>query len=302
MRWRGRRQSENVEDRRGQRAALPGMGGRGPSLLPLVMRLTRSRGGWVILVAGAAFLWLSGADLGSLLGLSTAPAPQQAQQGALRESAAEREQVAFISVVLADTEDTWGALFAAAGRRYAEPQLVLFRDATPSACGLGQSAMGPFYCPADRKVYLDLAFFDELAQRFGAPGDFAQAYVLAHEVGHHVQTLLGTSARNHAARERASPAEANRLSVRLELQADCYAGVWAHHAQRSRDILEAGDVDEALGAASAVGDDRLQHQAQGRVTPDSFTHGTSEQRVRWFRAGFEHGSLERCDTFSAARL
>ncbi|MGE0487136.1 MAG: neutral zinc metallopeptidase [Gammaproteobacteria bacterium] len=302
MRWRGNRQSDNVEDRRGQRTAMSGLGGRGPSLLPLVMRLTRSRGGWVVLIAGAALLWLSGADLGTVLRLATGTAPPAVQQGRVQESAAERERVAFMSVVLADTEDTWAALFQATGQRYAEPQLVLFRDATPSACGLGQSAMGPFYCPADRKVYLDLAFFDELARRFGAPGDFAQAYVLAHEVGHHVQTLLGISARNHAARERASAAEANRLSVRQELQADCYAGVWAHHAQRARDILERGDVEEALGAATAIGDDRLQRQAQGRVTPDSFTHGTSEQRVRWFRTGLEHGSLERCDTFAAAQL
>ncbi len=301
MRWRDRRRSANVEDRRGRRRSMAALGGRGPSLLPLVMRLTRSRGGWMILLCGAALLYLSGADLGTLLGLAGGPAPG-ARPVPVSESAAEREQVEFLSVVLADTEDTWQALFAASGQRYAEPRLVLFRDATQSACGLGQSAMGPFYCPADQKVYLDLAFFDELARRFGAPGDFAQAYVLAHEVGHHVQTLLGISARNHAARQQASAVEANRLSVRQELQADCLAGVWAHHADRARNILEQGDVEEALGAASAIGDDRLQRQAQGRVVPDSFTHGSSAQRVRWFRVGLEHGSLARCDTFGAARL
>ncbi|MEQ8660570.1 MAG: neutral zinc metallopeptidase, partial [Gammaproteobacteria bacterium] len=301
MRWRGGRRSDNVEDRRGQRAGLPALGRGGPSLLPLVLRLTRSRGGWLVLLAGAAFVLLSGADLGTLLGLVTGSAPPAREQP-LTESAAERERLEFMAVVLGDTEDTWQALFAAAGQRYQEPRLVVFRDATRSACGLGQSAMGPFYCPADQNVYIDLAFFDELAQRFGAPGDFAQAYVLAHEVGHHVQTLLGISARNHAARQRASAAEANRLSVRQELQADCFAGVWAHHANRARSILEQGDVEEALGAASAIGDDRLQREVQGQVVPDSFTHGTSAQRVRWFRTGLDHGTLARCDTFSAATL
>ena len=300
MRWRGRRQSGNVEDRRGQRLS-PAFGRGGPSLLPLVMRLTRSRGGWLILVAGAAFLWLSGADIGALLGLSSPNAPQ-VSEGPVQQDVAERELVEFMSVVLADTEETWQEIFTAGGQRYAEPRLVLFRGATNSACGLGQSAMGPFYCPLDKQVYVDLSFFAELHQRFGAPGDFAQAYVLAHEVGHHVQTLLGISARNHAARERAGQTEANQLSVRQELQADCLAGIWAHHAGRSRALLEEGDIDEALGAASAIGDDRLQRQTQGQVVPDSFTHGTSAQRVRWFRVGFEQGSFEACDTFAAKTL
>jgi predicted metalloprotease len=207
-----------------------------------------------------------------------------------------------MATVLADTEDTWALLLAKGPSPYVEPKLVLYRDSTRSACGLGQSAMGPFYCPADKKIYLDLSFFEELSRRYGAPGDFAQAYVLAHEVGHHVQTLLGISARNQAARQRASEVEANRLSVRQELQADCFAGLWANHADRARQILETGDVEEALAAATAIGDDTLQRQAQGRVTPDSFTHGSAEQRLRWFTVGLEQGSLNSCDTFNTDRL
>jgi hypothetical protein len=203
----------------------------------------------------------------------------------------------FVSVVLADTEDTWSALFAQAGSRYQPPKLVLFSQVVRSACGMAQSAMGPFYCPPDQAVYIDLDFYRELRDRFGAPGDFAQAYVIAHEVGHHVQTLLGTSEQVRAAQQRAGEAQANALSVRLELQADCYAGVWAHHAQRSRQVLEAGDIEEGLGAAAAIGDDRLQQQTQGRVVPESFTHGSSQQRVEWFSRGLEQGSLEGCDTF-----
>lgn len=297
MRWRNRRKSSNIDDRRGQRRPMSFGTRRSSSLLPLVMRLTRSRGGWVIIILGAAFVLLSGGDLGSLLGVSAPPGNRQSS-GPVQQSAAEEQRAAFIAVVLADTEDTWHELFKREAKTYAEPTLVLFRDATRSACGTGQAAMGPFYCPADNNIYIDLSFFDELSQRFGAPGDFAQAYVLAHEVGHHVQTLLGISARNHAARQRASKAEANQLSVRQELQADCFAGVWAHHANRSKNILERGDVDEALGAATAIGDDRLQRQAGGRVAPDSFTHGSSAQRKRWFGNGLKHGSLARCDTFS----
>ena len=208
----------------------------------------------------------------------------------------------FISVVLADTEDTWTELFAEAGRQYEPPNLVLFNGSVQSACGFAQAAMGPFYCPADRKAYIDLSFYQELRDRFQAPGDFAQAYVLAHEVGHHVQNLLGLSARVQQAREQAGEAEANALSVRLELQADCLAGVWANRANRSRQILETGDVEEALTAASAIGDDRLQQQSRGYVTPDSFTHGSAEQRVRWFRRGLEGGQLESCDTFASRAL
>jgi predicted metalloprotease len=206
-----------------------------------------------------------------------------------------------VSVVLADTEDTWSRIFADSGRRYEPPRLVMFRQATPSACGMGQAAMGPFYCPEDRQVYIDLAFFRELDQRFGAPGDFAQAYVIAHEVGHHVQNLLGIAEEVHGMRRRSSPQQANALSVLMELQADCLAGVWAHHAHRQRQILEAGDVEEGLRAASAIGDDTIQRRAQGHVVPESWTHGSSAQRVEWFRRGLDAGRVDQCDTFRAAR-
>lgn len=205
-------------------------------------------------------------------------------------------------MVLADTEDTWGEIFKAGGEQYREPTLVLFSGVTRSACGLGEAAMGPFYCPADQRVYIDLAFYDELRRDFGAPGDFAQAYVIAHEVGHHVQNLLGISEQVERSRRRASQAEANQLSVRLELQADCFAGVWAHRAHKARNIIEAGDVEEGLNAASAIGDDRLQRQTRGYVTPDSFTHGSSAQRVRWFKRGLTTGEPSACDTFSAKTL
>jgi uncharacterized protein len=205
--------------------------------------------------------------------------------------------------VLGDTEDTWGAIFQRAGQTYQPPTLVLFSDAVESACGMGQSAMGPFYCPGDQKVYIDLGFYRDLQERFNAPGDFAQAYVIAHEVGHHVQNLLGTSGQIQAMRQSAtSEADANALSVRLELQADCYAGVWAAQANAARNILESGDLEEGLTAASAIGDDRLQRQATGSVTPDSFTHGSSEQRVRWFRRGLETGDPNECRTFEARDL
>jgi len=204
----------------------------------------------------------------------------------------------FVSVVLADTEDTWNALFAAAGHRYEEPRLVLFSGATRSACGVGQAAMGPFYCPADRTVYIDLSFYDELHRRFQAPGDFAQAYVIAHEVGHHVQNLLGISDQVVSLQGQSGQAQANRLSVALELQADCLAGIWAHHADRSRGVVEPGDVEEALNAAAAIGDDRIQRRTQGAVVPDSFTHGSSAQRAEWFRRGLASGRVDACDTFA----
>jgi predicted metalloprotease len=204
----------------------------------------------------------------------------------------------FVSVVLADTEDTWNAIFAEYGESYPEPVLTLFDGAVRSACGIQSAAVGPFYCPGDQHVYLDLTFFRDLQARFGAPGDFAQAYVIAHEVGHHVQNVLGISGQVSQRQQMSGPAEANALSVRLELQADCLAGVWGHHAQRMRNILEPGDLEEALRAAAAIGDDRLQRQAQGYAVPDSFTHGSSEQRVRWFRTGFETGDIDACDTFT----
>jgi predicted metalloprotease len=310
MRWKGRRQSSNVEDRRAASPrALGGLRGTGGGggllrLLPVLLRVLGVKGTLFAAVAVGALLYFGGGDLGSLVGGLDgglqAPPGQTASE--VTASPAEAELVEFVSVVLADTEDTWHGLFEAEGRRYEEPRLVLFRDAVESACGLGQAAMGPFYCPADRKVYLDLGFFDELGRRHGAPGDFAQAYVIAHEVGHHVQTLLGISAKVRELRQAVSTEESNRLSVRQELQADCFAGIWGHHADRSRRLLEEGDVDEALNAASAIGDDRLQRQGRGYVMPESFTHGTSAQRVRWFRVGLESGRLADCNTFAATEL
>ena len=282
MRWRDGRQSDNIEDRRGG-------GGLG---IPLAAG--GGLGTVVVLVLALVF----GFDPSVLLEGDQAGAPpaSQAPSSSLRGQDDMRD---FVATVLADTEDTWRALFRGLGREYREPRLVLFSRAVESACGIAGSATGPFYCPSDQKVYLDLEFFGALRDRFRAPGDFAQAYVIAHEVGHHVQKLVGISDRVMAERRRGG-AQANALSVRLELQADCLAGVWAHHADRTRHILEAGDVEEALGAASAIGDDRLQRQAQGRVAPETFTHGTSRQRVQWFSRGLESGDLRRCDTFQGA--
>jgi predicted metalloprotease len=311
MRWRGRRQSSNIEDRRG--ASPIGIGGIGRGrgagglarLLPLAFRFLGVKGTIAAVIALGAYVYFTGGNLGGLLGGLAGPEVAQSpptQAPPAEQTGEERAMVEFVSVVLADTEDTWHALFEQAGRSYQEPRLVLYRGAVNSACGLGQAAMGPFYCPADQKVYLDLGFFDDLARRHGAPGDFAQAYVIAHEVGHHVQTLLGTSAKVQQARRSVDEAAANRLSVRQELQADCFAGIWGHHAQRSRQLLERGDIEEGLAAASAIGDDRLQRQARGTVSPESFTHGSSAQRVRWFRAGLEKGTLSACDTFEVTQL
>jgi predicted metalloprotease len=280
MRWREGRRSQNVEDRRGARTGFR-LGGGGIVLLLLAA--------WLLGVNPLEVLSLLAGGGGSS-GTMQLPEPSPG-------AAATDEGADFVSVVLADTEDTWSVLFAQAGSRYEAPRLVLFSQIVQSACGTAQAAMGPFYCPRDQTVYIDLSFYRELRDRFGAPGDFAQAYVIAHEVGHHVQTLLGTSEQVRAAQQRAGEAEANALSVRLELQADCYAGVWAHHAHRARQVLEAGDVEEGLGAAAAIGDDRLQRQSQGQVVPESFTHGSSRQRVEWFSRGLETGSLEACDTF-----
>jgi len=298
MRWRGRRQSSNIEDRRGMRG--PTVGGRGGGgllrLLPAVYRLLGFK--WTVVAVLAVGTWLvfSG-NLGILLNEGGVREPvSSGQSQPVAQSAEEQEQVDFVAVVLADTEDTWRELFRQQGDTYQEPHLVLFRGAVSSACGLGQAAMGPFYCPGDHKLYIDLAFFSDLKHRFKAPGDFAQAYVIAHEVGHHVQTLLGVSEKVQQARRGLGAAEANQLSVRQELQADCLAGVWAHHAKQSRQLLEEGDVEEGLRAASAIGDDRLQKQSQGYVSPDSFTHGSSAQRVKWFRTGLERGEVKACDT------
>jgi predicted metalloprotease len=277
MKWRGRAGSSNVEDRRGQGMAIGGGLGLGGIAI-------------VLLVS-----FLTGTNPVDLL-TQIAPTGPATQTGGAPP--ADDPQAQFISVVLADTEEAWGEVFRQSGQVYEPPTLVLFTDATQSACGLGQSAMGPFYCPADRNVYLDLSFFRDLDERFGAPGDFAQAYVVAHEVGHHIQTLTGLSTRVSEARQRASEEEGNALSVRQELQADCYAGVWGSFAAR-RGLLEPGDVEEGLAAAAAIGDDRLQRRSQGRVVPESFTHGSSEQRVSWLRRGLQTGSVDACDTFSA---
>lgn len=280
MRTDKRRESSNIEDRRASR--LPG--GR------------LGLGAIVIALAAAYF----GIDprLAQQVAESVAPsAVAPATSGPVSESATEAQDRKLVAIVLADTEDTWNALLQAGGG-YREPRLVLFRGSTPTACGTGEAAMGPFYCAADEKVYIDLAFYDQLRSSFQAPGDFAQAYVIAHEVGHHVQHLLGISGKVQQARQRMDPVAGNALSVKLELQADCLAGVWGHHANRSRALLENGDVEEALTAATAIGDDTLQRQARGTVTPDSFTHGTSAQRVHWFRRGLDSGDPNACDTFA----
>ncbi|HEB95629.1 MAG TPA: flagellar biosynthesis protein FlgM [Sedimenticola thiotaurini] len=285
MRWKGRRRSSNVEDRRGRRMVRrAGGGGLGVILLALVAMYFGIDPS-IVLDPG------SGMSAGSGTGSdSYTPTPE------------EEQLAAFTSVVLADTEDAWNELFRQMGGNYREPRLVLFSGAVQSACGYARAAMGPFYCPADSRVYIDLGFYRDLKQRHGAPGDFAQAYVIAHEVGHHVQNLLGISGKVQKLRRQLGGKRANALSVRLELQADCLAGVWASHAQRSKQVLEPGDLEEALTAASAIGDDRLQREARGYVAPDSFTHGSSEQRVRWFRRGFESGDLEACDTFGSGTL
>jgi hypothetical protein len=284
MRLEDERESENIEDRRGSPVRLGG--GR------------RSIGLGGILIALAAIYF--GADPALVLSLLEGGAPIEQRQPAPRpgHSGAEQGQTrVFVSKVLASTEDVWQSLFSRAGQAYREPTLVLFSGATNSACGLGQAAMGPFYCPPDQKVFLDLRFFDELQRDFGAPGDFAQAYVIAHEVGHHVQNLLGIASKVHGLQQRSRPEQANRLSVALELQADCLAGVWANHAQKMRNILEPGDIEEGLRAASAVGDDTLQRRGQGYVVPESFTHGSAEQRASWFQRGFKAGAVQACNTF-----
>jgi len=278
MRWTGRR-SGNIEDRRGMGMPLVAGGGIGS----------------IILVLAALFF---GFDPSVILQTDSPPPTTQVPAA----SPGQDDGRDFVAVVLADTEDTWAELFRRMNREYQNPKLVLFTGSVQSACGMAGAAVGPFYCPGDHKVYLDLEFFRDLRSRFRAPGDFAQAYVIAHEVGHHVQSLLGISEKVAATRQRGDRATANALSVRQELQADCFAGVWAHHANRTRQVLEQGDLEEALGAAAAIGDDRLQRQTQGRVAPESFTHGSSAQRVRWFKRGFDAGAVNQCDTFRAEQL
>jgi hypothetical protein len=287
MRWESGRQSENVEDRRGVHVSR---------------RVAGGGIGTILLVLVALYF---GIDPSIILDQSqmTVPGTNAPSQSEPYSASPEEKRLAeFVSVVLADTEDTWQTLFRGMGKTYEEPKLVLFSGAVESACGMASAAVGPFYCPMDQKVYIDLRFYNDLKNRFGAPGDFAQAYVIAHEVGHHVQNLLGIAEKVQSLRSRSNETEANKLSVMMELQADCLAGVWAHHADRARKILEQGDIEEALNAASSIGDDRMQRQARGHVTPDSFTHGSSAQRVRWFKRGIETGNVGQCNTFQADRL
>jgi uncharacterized protein len=282
----GRRRSGNVEDRRGMRPVRTGVG--------------LSIGGLLFLLV----LSLLGINPLPFVGVATKQPEVEMQptEQPYQEGAQEAKLRQLTEVVLADTEDTWTAILPKYGVQYVEPTLVLFSEAVRSGCGMAQSGMGPFYCPLDQKVYVDMSFYNELETRFGAPGDFAQAYVIAHEVGHHVQNLVGTAEQVQRAQQQASKAEANELSVRMELQADCFAGVWAKNAAQSRQLLEAGDIEEGLRAASAIGDDRIQQQTQGYVVQDAFTHGSSEQRVRWFRRGLESGTPEACDTFNSREL
>jgi len=303
MEWRGRRQSDNVEDRRGD----PGGGGfgRGGGFnFPSGGGVRRAGGGLsigtIIFLVVIYFIFkMMGIDLLQVLdtgGLTTGPGYEQSQSDGTRTPAND-EMTAFMRTVLAETEDTWQGIFQAQGQNYEEPRLVLFSGSTASACGSASSATGPFYCPGDHKVYLDTEFFQELSDRFGASGDFAEAYVVAHEVGHHVQNLLGILPKFNQARQRMSEEEANKMSVRVELQADCFAGIWGKYTQQ-KGLLESGDLEEALNAAQQIGDDTLQKRSQGYVVPESFNHGTSAQRVKWFKRGFDSGQLSACDTFS----
>jgi len=284
MKWQGGRRSSNIEDRRGMRPRGGLVGGGISTIIIIIIALYFG--------VDPSFL-VEGMQSSNVSTSGTQPTADDLRNDPLAD---------MIAVVIADTEDVWGELFANQGRRYEQPTLVLFTGSTRSACGLGQAAMGPFYCPADRKAYIDLGFYEEMRTRFQAPGDFAQAYVIAHEIGHHVQNLLGVSDKVRQMQAKAGKAEGNQLSVRLELQADCLAGVWAHRADKARGILESGDVEEALNAASAIGDDRLQKQTRGTVVPESFTHGTSAQRQHWFRTGLQSGNPDSCDTFSVASL
>ena len=287
MRWQDGRRSTNVEDQRG--AGMP----------------ARVKGGGIGILLLALVGMYFGIDPSIILNMGdSVQVVQQGQQarGPVQQTAEDRQLAEFVSVVLADTEDTWNTIFRAGGKTYAEPTLVLFNGAVQSACGYAEAAMGPFYCPGDSKVYIDLSFYRDLKKKLNAPGDFAQAYVIAHEVGHHVQNLLGLAGKMESMRRQVSKAEYNRLSVMMELQADCFAGVWANSADQARKVVEPGDIDEALNAASQIGDDRLQQQHRGYVTPDSFTHGSSAQRVRWFQRGYQSGKMASCDTFNAANL
>lgn len=289
MKWEGNRESDNVEDRRDGGGGGGGFGGK--------------IGVGTIVIALAAWGLFGINPLTTLDVLSGGNAPTaQVQQGPVNKPPAGDKQAKFVSVVLADTEDVWKEVFTKGGATYTPPKLVLFRGSTPTPCGAGQSAMGPFYCPGDQKVYIDLSFYDTLSRELGAPGEFAKAYVIAHEIGHHVQNLLGVDAKVEQAGRRLNTKEKNALSVRVELQADCYAGLWAKKANESRQILQNGDIESAMNAAAKIGDDALQRASSGTVRPDSFTHGTSEQRARWFNTGLQTGSVKSCDTFSMRQL
>lgn len=291
MKWERARQSSNIEDRRGRAGLRAGGLGLGSVAIALIV-------GWFMGVSPVEVLNMLAGQQGQTT--ASAPVPSTPEEEAARANDPRRQ---FVAAILGDTEDVWSAVFQASGQTYPNPTLVLFEGAVDSACGQASSAVGPFYCPADQQVYIDLAFFDEMQRRLGGGGDFAEAYVIAHEVGHHLQTLTGVSRRVNEARRRGENVEGdNGMLVRQELQADCYAGVWAHHAQARHQWLEAGDIEEALNTASAIGDDRLQKQSRGQVVPDAFTHGTSAQRVRWFTTGFQSGQLQACDTFAVARL
>jgi uncharacterized protein len=293
MKWEGQEQSSNVEDRRGEGMGGGGgmrrIGGRGIGLGSIVIALLA---GWIFGINPLTVLGLLGGGGGAI------EAPQVQQAPAQRPPADDRA-AAFVSTVLRDTEVVWGQVMKASGAQYREPKLVLFRGATPTACGTGESAMGPFYCPGDAKVYLDLDFFDTLNRRMGAPGDFAQAYVVAHEVGHHIQNMMGITGKVDAMRGKVSQQQMNAISVRVELQADCLAGVWAHHSQKGKGWLDRGDIEEALNAAAQIGDDTLQKASTGRVVPESFTHGSAQQRMTWFKRGMDSGSVNNCNTFDA---
>ncbi|MEX2594164.1 MAG: neutral zinc metallopeptidase [Anditalea sp.] len=298
MKWQGRRKSSNIEDRRGRSGSFGGGGGFSPLAIGMLMRVLFSKTGLVVAGIFILIMWVTGTNPLALLQQFTGGSVGDAAVSQYEGSTEEEALADFSAVVLAETEAVWNQLL----ENYREPTLVFFTGSVQSACGTATSASGPFYCPGDERLYIDLSFYQELKERFNAPGDFAQAYVIAHEVGHHVQNLMGLTDKVQAMRARLSDEEYNKMSVRLELQADYLSGVWAHHAQNTQRILEEGDIEEALMAASAIGDDRIQKQTQGRVVPDSFTHGTSEQRMRWFKKGFETGGLSQWDTFSAEEL
>ncbi|WP_291787564.1 neutral zinc metallopeptidase [Cecembia sp.] len=299
MKWQGRKKSSNIEDRRGQHPQNFGGGGINPLLLGPLLKILFSKTGLVIVGVLLLFSFLTGTNPLSLIAQFTGGGNLTSSVSAPYQPTAEEERMAeFTAVVLADTEDVWNQLMPG----YREPILVLFSGQVNSACGFASAASGPFYCPADEKVYIDLSFFRDMGKKLGAHGEFAWAYVIAHEVGHHVQKLNGTLAQVQSKRGKIPEAEYNRLMVRLELQADFYAGLWAHHTHRIKGVLEPGDLEEALNAAASVGDDRLQQKATGRIIPDSFTHGTSEQRARWFKRGFDFGDMDMGDTFNASKL